>query len=183
MNMLLSTNRIPRSHNILSNLFAFLLLVSFVTAPANFFIQSSSSQNNHYSTPLLAIDALLLALGALGTLYLALVWRSHAIWLLNRVYLPLTLNALAGFLAAVTMVATTTTTTMNDDNNNKWAKPAVVVALVIEVVALLVGAAGCLVIERVVLGKLRREHRRQTSRMNDLVKAAQRPPFAPGSVV
>lgn len=171
MNMLLSTNKIPRSHNILSNLFAFLLLLAFVTTPANFV-----SPSHRLSTPLLAIDIALLALGALGTVYLALCWRHNYIWLMNRVYLPLTLNSLAGILAAVTDLAV---------RGGQWRSAVAVVALAVEGAGLIVGAGGFLVIERLLLGKLRREHERETERKTvvDLVKAGQRPPFAPGSVV
>lgn len=197
MNMLLNNRKIPRSHNILSNLFAWMILLAFVIAPGNFTsptaatvklgvkndaavastpLSTTTSLNRIPSVALLAASCSIFALGALGMTYLALCWRHNYIWLINRIYLPLVLNSLAGFIASLVVI---------DVQHHMWWSVAAYVSVSIEAATLLFSATMFFVIDHLLLGKLKKEHDRQNSSKNvvDLVKAGKRPPFAPGSVV
>lgn len=193
MNMAMSTERIPRVHNILSNVFAWMILLAFIIAPANFCSDSDGSvkvdvkNGAPASTPavsyksipsvaLLAASCSIFGLGLLGMLWLALCWRRNYIWLLNRIYLPLMLNSLAGLIGSLVII---------DIQNHMWFSVAAYVSLGIEGTTLLLSGGMFFYTHYLLLGKLKREHARETSTKNvvDLVKAGKRPPFAPGSVV
>lgn len=196
MNMAMSTQRIPRAHNILSNLFAWMMLLAFIIAPANFCAppssagagtvrsahgssSSSSTEEPYRSVPsvgLLAASCAMFGLGGLGMLWLALRWRRNFIWLMNRIYLPLMLNSLAGLIASLVIV---------DIQDGMWFSVAAYVSLAIEGFTLVLSGGLFFYTNYLLLGKLKREHARETSTKNvvDLVKAGKRPPFAPGSVV
>lgn len=197
MNMLLSNRKIPRSHNILSNLFSWMILLAFVLAPANFTSPSGLARLNAKdatttvsSTPLstttslqkipsvalLGASAAIFGLGALGMAYLALCWRRNYIWLLNRIYLPLVLHSLAGLIASLVVV---------DVQHHMWWSVAACVTVSIEGATLAFAGVMFFLIDHMLLGKLKREHNRQNSSKSvvDLVKSGKRPPFAPGSVV
>lgn len=169
MNMALSIDKIPRSHNILANLFAWMVLVAFVLAPANF-----SSRSFIPSTPLLAVCLALLALGLLGHAWLRWVHRRNYIWLLNRLYLPLVLNALAGLLATLVLV----------DVQHGWAwGPAAIATVAVEGATLLASAAMFFYLDLVLLRQLKAEHVREMTATASRSNVVKRPPFAPGSVV
>ncbi|KAJ4395965.1 hypothetical protein N0V93_000181 [Gnomoniopsis smithogilvyi] len=193
MNMALSTERIPRIHNILSNVFAWMILLAFVTAPANFCskagqqpkldiedVASASTLVVSYkpipSIGLLAASCTIFGLGSLGMLWLTLCWRRNYIWLMNRIYLPLMLNSLAGLIGSLVIIHI---------QDNMWFSVAAYVSLGIEGITLLLSGALFFYTHYQLLGKLKREHIRETSTKNvvELVKAGKRPPFAPGSVV
>lgn len=191
MNMAMSTERIPRVHNILSNIFAWMILLAFILAPANFCPQvggggraddddDDGAQPSAYkpipSIALLAVSCAIFGLGSLGMLWLALCWRRNYIWLMNRIYLPLMLNSLAGLIGSLVIV---------DIQNHMWFSVAAYVSLGIEGATLLLSGGLFFYTHYLLLGKLKREHVRETSTKNvvDLVKAGKRPPFAPGSVV
>lgn len=181
MNMAMSTERIPRVHNILSNVFAWMILLAFILAPANFCGQADGdddvvSYHPIPSTALLAASCTIFGLGSLGMLWLALCWRRNYIWLMNRIYLPLMLNSLAGIIGSLVIV---------DIQNHMWFSVAAYVSLGIEGATLLLSGSLFFYTHYLLLGKLKREHVRETStkRVVDLVKAGKRPPFAPGSVV
>lgn len=196
MNMAMSTERIPRVHNILSNIFAWMILLAFILAPANFCGQVGGDEDHHTaaddddgggvaqppaykpipSIALLAVSCTIFGLGSLGMLWLALCWRRNYIWLMNRIYLPLMLNSLAGLIGSLVIV---------DIQNDMWFSVAAYVSLGIEGTTLLLSGGLFFYTHYLLLGKLKREHVRETSTKNvvDLVKAGKRPPFAPGSVV
>lgn len=181
MNMAMSTERIPRVHNILSNVFAWMILLAFILAPANFCGKADGdddvvSYHPIPSTALLAASCTIFGLGSLGMLWLALCWRRNYIWLMNRIYLPLMLNSLAGLIGSLVIV---------DIQNHMWFSVAAYVSLGIEGATLLLSGGLFFYTHYLLLGKLKREHVRETStkRVVDLVKAGKRPPFAPGSVV
>lgn len=193
MNMAMSTERIPRAHNILSNIFAWMILLAFIIAPANFCSEGDGrpgrdpksdatpsppvvSNRSIPSVALLAASCTIFGLGLLGMLWLALRWRRNYIWLMNRVYLPLMLNSLAGLIASLVIVHI---------QDHMWFSVAANVSLGIEGTTLLLSGVMFFYTNYLLLGKLKREHARETSTKNvvDLVKAGQRPPFAPGSVV
>lgn len=182
MNMAMSTERIPRAHNILSNVFAWMILLAFILAPANFCGQADDDDYDVVSykpipsTALLAASCTIFGLGSLGMLWLALCWRRNYIWLMNRIYLPLMLNSLAGLIGSLVIV---------DIQNHMRFSVAAYVSLGIEGATLLLSGGLFFYTHYLLLGKLKREHVRETStkRVVDLVKAGKRPPFAPGSVV
>lgn len=192
MNMAMSTQRIPRAHNILSNLFAWMMLLAFIIAPANFCRPPPKAEagtvtawgpGNHTgpyrsmpSVGLLAASCTMFGLGGLGMLWLALCWRRNFIWLMNRIYLPLMLNSLAGLIASLVII---------DIQDEMWFSTAAYVSLAIESATLMMSGGLFFYTNYLLLGKLKREHARETSTKNvvDLVKAGKRPPFAPGSVV
>ncbi|KAJ4408024.1 hypothetical protein N0V82_009789 [Gnomoniopsis sp. IMI 355080] len=195
MNMALSTERIPRIHNILSNVFAWMILLAFILAPANFCSRAGYQPTLEHvkggtlaSTPvaasyrpipsvgLLVASCTMFGLGSLGMLWLALCWRRNYIWLINRIYLPLILNSLAGLIGSLVII---------DIQDNMWFSVAAYVSLGIEGTTLLLSGALFIYTHCQLLGKLKKEHVRETSTKSvvDLVKAGKRPPFAPGSVV
>lgn len=196
--MVLSVERIPRSHNILSNVFSWMMLVAFVLAPANFCSppaaawgdDSDSGSSSGLGGPLTSVEFYydvpskavlgacfgLFGVGALGVLYLALCWRHNYIWLLNRIYLPLILNSTAGLIACLVSLKV---------QHGMWWSLSSYVTIGFEGGLLLVSTIMFALINYLLLGKLKREHYRETSRKNfsDFVKAGSEPPFAPGSVV
>lgn len=178
-----------------------MVLLAFVLAPANFTSPSTAArlstkdvatatavsptplpsatttlQHEIPSVALLGASAAIFGLGVLGMAYLALCWRHNYIWLLNRIYLPLVLHSLAGLAASLVVV---------DIQHRMWWSVAAYVSVAIEGATLVFAGAMFVLIDRMLLGKLKREHDRQNSSKSvvDLVKAGKRPPFAPGSVV
>lgn len=95
---------------------------------------------------------------------------------MNRIYLPLMLNSLAGLIASLVII---------DIQDEMWFSTAAYVSLAIESATLMMSGGLFFYTNYLLLGKLKREHARETSTKNvvDLVKAGKRPPFAPGSVV
>lgn len=95
---------------------------------------------------------------------------------MNRVYLPLMLNSLAGLIGSLVII---------DIQDHMWFSVAAYVSLGIEGTTLLLSGSLFFYTHSQLLGKLKREHIRETSTRNvvELVKAGKRPPFAPGSVV
>ncbi|KAF3761024.1 hypothetical protein M406DRAFT_268040, partial [Cryphonectria parasitica EP155] len=187
INMVLSIERIPRSHNILSNVFSWMILVAFVVAPANFCSPSPWGKTSGEVPPidfytdvpsmgLLGACFAIFGVGALGMLYLALCWRRNYIWLMNRIYLPLILHSLAGFIACLVILKV---------QHNMWWSISSYVTIAVEAGTLLFSTSMFCISNYLLLGKLKREHHRETSKKNvvDLVKAGKQPPFAPGSVV
>lgn len=194
--MLLNLHKIPRAHNIFANLFAWLVLVAFVIAPCNFTgfpadrslmvndsdelssipLTTTATLNKIPSIPLLAVCCACFVLGILGMLWLAVYWRRNYIWLMNRIYLPLILNSLAGFIATMVIV--------HVQHGWHWSVAALVTVSV-EGASLAVSLSLFALYQYWLLAKLKREHYRETSRKRavDLVKAGKAPPFAPGSVV
>lgn len=195
MNMAMSTERIPRAHNILSNVFAWMILLAFIIAPANFCgeaggtspkldvkrddaLPSTPAASHRFipSVALLAASCAMFGLGLAGMLWLTLCWRRNYIWLMNRIYLPLMLNSLAGLIGSLVII---------DIQDHMWFSVAAYVSLGIEGTTLLLSGALFFYTNYLLLAKLKREHARETStkKVVDLVKAGKRPPFAPGSVV
>ncbi|KAL1836049.1 hypothetical protein VTJ49DRAFT_5634 [Mycothermus thermophilus] len=188
MKLLLSLDRIPRSHTIAVMLFTWLLLVGFVIVPGSFTSrtmspdpstqqqqpqaqpqrrQSSVSDNNTPSTvelpfldasgqrlslspantACLVLGFLFVLTGSFGAAWLALRWRRNHIWLLNKLYAPLVLNALAGELATVAAVYT--------QHGGEWC-PQAVVSGVVEGVVFVVSLVGFLVYNQSLLRIVRR---------------------------
>lgn len=150
MNMLLSLDRIPRMHNILVTFFMWILLVGFVIIPGSFTSDKRKQDGATVELPLvggggganggsgsgggkklsltpantaaLVIGFVCVLTGAFGSAWLALRWRRNYVWLLNKLYLPLILTALAGLLATITSVYT--------QQAGDWGPQAIVTAVV-----------------------------------------------------
>ncbi|KUI61361.1 hypothetical protein VP1G_08536 [Cytospora mali] len=194
LNMLLNLDKIPRAHNILANVLSWMVLVGFVIAPGNFTSPEASlrlsekdqvtstllTTTTHLkgipSIPLLVICSVSVFLGVVGIVWLAVYWRRNYIWLMNRVYLPLLLNSLAGFIATLVII--------HVQHRWYWSVGALV-TVAVEGASLAISLGLFVLYDYWLLAKLKREHCRETSRKRvvDLVKAGKAPPFAPGSVV
>ncbi|KAL2128123.1 hypothetical protein VTI74DRAFT_9633 [Chaetomium olivicolor] len=145
MNMLLSLDRIPRLHNILVSVFVWILLAGFVVIPGSFTSRPMRKQEGGASsatnpvvggggsmaeklalapanTAAMVVGFVCIVAGTFGAAWLALRWRRNYVWLLNKLYLPLILDALAGVLAAVVTVYT--------QQAGVWSTQAVAVAVV-----------------------------------------------------
>ncbi|KAK4236424.1 hypothetical protein C8A03DRAFT_45575 [Achaetomium macrosporum] len=137
-NMLLSLDKIPRRHNILVLLFVWILLAGFVILPGSF-TSAKRKQDGEASvqvpagggggklsltpanTAALVIGFVCIVAGAFGSAWLALRWRRNYVWLLNKLYMPLILDALAGLLATVIGVYT--------QQAGEWSSQAIVAAI------------------------------------------------------
>lgn len=142
MNMLLSLDRIPRMHNILVAVFVWVLLAGFVIIPGCFTSARNKQEGEDTvqipvgaggadgkklsltpaNTAAMVIGFVCIVAGLFGSAWLALRWRRNYVWLLNKLYLPLVLNALAGLLATLTSVYT--------QQGGEWSPQAIVAAIV-----------------------------------------------------
>ncbi|KAK3351396.1 hypothetical protein B0H65DRAFT_506811 [Neurospora tetraspora] len=132
MQMLLALDKIPRLHNILVFYFTWLLLVAFIIVTASFDNSPSGltgSVLHIMEQPLFAVSLSCMALGILGCLWLGIRWRRNYVWLINRLYMPLFLNGLAGVLATLASVYA--------QHEGRWCFPAIV-AVVVEGVLVVV---------------------------------------------
>jgi hypothetical protein len=145
MTMLLSLDRIPRLHNILVAVFVWVLLAGFVVIPGSFTSAKRKQEGETVQIPIgggsggdgsgggaklaltpantaaMVVGFVCIVAGTFGSAWLALRWRRNYIWLLNKLYMPLILNALAGLLAAVTNVYT--------QQAGEWSTQAIVTAV------------------------------------------------------
>ena len=134
MAMLMSLDRIPRLHNILVSVFVWVLLAGFVVVPGSFTsgarkqdgatvqIAAAKLSLTPANTAAMVVGFVAIVAGTFGSAWLALRWRRNYIWLLNKLYMPLILNALAGLLATVTAVYT--------QQAREWSTQAVIVAVI-----------------------------------------------------
>lgn len=140
--MLLDLDAVPKWHNIAVAISAWMLLAGFVIFPGTFTsIQSINEQNTDIgglekwvlsrvrNLPLLVVAGICCGIGAIGMISFWVRWRRNYVWVCNRVFLPGTLNALAGLLSTIVNVHTA--------QNHQWSITAKVSAIV---------EAGCLVI-------------------------------------
>lgn len=151
MNMLLAVDKIPRLHNILASFFSWTLLAGFIILPATFSSPAhpTTTTTTSATTALITIAALLAGVGSGGMSWLAWRWRRNYIWLLNRVYMPGTLNGLAGLVATVTAVYA--------QHGGSWGSAAL--GALAAQMGVFVGCGGLFVVyNKLLLGKVRREH-------------------------
>ncbi|KAM7212659.1 hypothetical protein V8F06_011947 [Rhypophila decipiens] len=121
MEMLLSLDKIPQLHNILCSCFTWLLLAGFVVIPGSFtslrkleaktngeIIPGSPAANAILSsvaeTSVTVIGFICMGIGTTGAIWLGWRWRKNYVWLLNKLYMPLMLNGLAGVISTLTNV-------------------------------------------------------------------------------
>lgn len=188
--MLLTLDTIPRLHNILASFFSWLLLAGFLVLPGTFTSLANlpptspttkSILSSIQSLPFLVVATTCCTLGYLGNLYLMLRWRHNYIWLLNRLYMPGTLHALAGLISTLTNVL--------GQHKGSWSVSAQV-AVGVEGGSLLVYGVLFVVYNNLLLDRVKREHQVEVDgedkigglrgRVGRVVK---QPSFAPGSVV
>lgn len=104
MNMLLALEKIPRLHNILVSFFTWILLIGFIVMTGSFMSgpldpSEDSTLGSAANASTLVVGTVSMGMGLLGVGWLAFRWRKNYVWLLNKLYLPLVLNSLAGFIA------------------------------------------------------------------------------------
>lgn len=102
MDMLLSLDTVPRSHNILASLSTWILLAGFLIIPGTFtsveksqMIQQEAKQNavagkfldevKHASLLYIAFACCLI--GSSGVMWLWWRWRSNYVWLINKIFM------------------------------------------------------------------------------------------------
>ena len=104
MEMLLHLDQIPRLHNILASLFTWILLAGFLVIPGTFtsfknsaaFKNATENEEDEVAHAILDgiknvglvwVSGAFCIIGALGCLWLWLMWRKNYVWLLNRIFL------------------------------------------------------------------------------------------------
>ena len=129
IHMLLSIDSIPKIYNLLAAFSTWILLAGYVLLPGTF----TSLQNmpapvdpsdpdydpsdppnaiqtwfleRVRNTPLLYVASACSALGVLGMCLLWFRWRANYVWIINRIFLPGTLNSLAGVISTIVNVHT-----------------------------------------------------------------------------
>lgn len=197
MNMLLSLDTIPRLHNILASFFGWVMLAGFIVFPSTFTSLAKLQDNSVVqqtpgaadvldtvqSLPLLVVAAVCCGIGYLGNLWLSLRWRNNYVWLLNRLYLPGTLNALAGLISTLTNIFS--------QHGGSWSVSAKI-AVVVESVTLVFYLALFILYNNWLLEKVKEQHARELDGggfdnnrtfKGKVEKMAKQPSVAPGSVV
>ncbi|KIX02414.1 uncharacterized protein Z518_08355 [Rhinocladiella mackenziei CBS 650.93] len=123
MEMLLHLDDIPRIYNIFASLFTWIILAGFLVVPGTFttFKESDAlnGDDNNVSTEvanaivdsianigLLWLSGAFCAVGAVGCLWLWFRWRKNYVWLISRIFLPVTMNSLAGLITTLVNVYT-----------------------------------------------------------------------------
>jgi len=115
MNMLLDLDAVPRMHNLASSLFTWILLAGFVVLPATFTSIEEVQEDGRSqievnvlrvvkNLPVLVVAGVLCAIGVLGMLGLWWRWRDNYVWLVNRIFMPGTLNSLTGVVSTLVNV-------------------------------------------------------------------------------
>ncbi|KAK3945906.1 hypothetical protein QBC46DRAFT_360027 [Diplogelasinospora grovesii] len=208
MAMLLSLDKIPRLHNILVSCFTWILLAGFVVIPGSFNslrrLEATTQGEVVPGSP--AVNAILgsvaadvsvtvvgfafMLVGLAGACWLGWRWRRNYVWLLNKLYMPVLLNALAGVI--------TTLVNVYAQQRGGW-NPQAIVAITVEasvlaLSALLFGVYNFWLLEKV---KGRHYHDQTTmmvprsgygdgdrkSFMARVKEVKEKPSLAPGSVV
>ncbi|EHY58958.1 hypothetical protein HRR83_001777 [Exophiala dermatitidis] len=123
MEMLLHLDEISSTYNILASVFAWIILAGFLVVPGTFttfkktktFQDLDDDDSNEVAHTivhtvahigLLWLAGAFCAIGALGCFWLWFRWRKNYIWLINRIFLPVTLNSVAGLITTLVNVYT-----------------------------------------------------------------------------
>ncbi|KAK4645423.1 hypothetical protein QC761_201300 [Podospora bellae-mahoneyi] len=151
MSILLSLDKIPRLHNILSTLFLFLLLAGYVIIPGSFTALSRPPLDPESAIPInlganttpdkkllltrantatMVVGFVFIIIGTFGTAWLGLKWRRNYVWLLNKLYLPLVMYSMVGLVGTVVGVYAV--------QNGEWSTQAII-AGILEAVEMVVG--------------------------------------------
>jgi hypothetical protein len=195
MDMLLSLDKIPRLHNILASFFAWIMLAGFIVFPGTFTslvnlrnteaVQATPGAgdvlNTVQSLPLTVVAVVCCVIGYVGNLWLSIRWRTNYVWLLNRLYMPGTLNALAGLISTLTNIYA--------QHNGSWSVTAEV-AVVTESVTLVLYLALFILYNNWLLQRVKEQHNQELDGKygnrtfkGKMEEMARQPPVAPGSVV
>ncbi|KAF8466353.1 hypothetical protein BDZ91DRAFT_633404, partial [Kalaharituber pfeilii] len=143
IHMLLSLDTISKLYNLLAAFSTWILLAGYVLLPGTFVslqnlpddpppsVDPASAEKPDAAetikrwlltqirnTPLLYLATFCTAVGALGMLALWFRWRKNYVWIINRIFIPGTLNSLAGVISTVVNVQTA--------QDGKWSLTAVV---------------------------------------------------------
>ena len=206
MEMLLHLDQIPKLHNILASVFTWILLAGFLVIPGTFtsfknsaaFKDADGNDSNKIAHAIVHgmanvglawVSGAFCAIGGLGCLFLWFRWRQNYVWLLNRIFLPASLNGFAGLLTTVVNVYTA--------QKGVWSVTAKITAIVTSALA---GTAAILfaLYNFWLLEKVRDSHGREwdpeayekarakknrESVMEKVKRKAHEPATEPGSVV
>lgn len=192
--MLLSFDKIPRLHNVLSSFFVWILLVGFIVFPGTFTslqklqddatarqVEIPGGIKTVRGISLLTVATLCCAVGSLGTLWLSLRWKNNYVWLLNKLYMPGALNALAGLISTLTIIYS--------QHGGIWSVTARA-AVSIEVVTLSTCLGLFTLYNYLLLERVKQQHHEHMgggpnsmSLKGKLMKLVRQRPVAPGSVV
>ncbi|GLA79171.1 hypothetical protein CBS63078_10970 [Aspergillus niger] len=119
--MLLEVDHMPWIYNIIASVAHWVLLAGYLVIPGTFTSLQTSEKlkqaligngankavlNKIQNPPLLAIACVFFAIGAALLIWLCWKWRSNYIWLVGRVFLPVTMNAAAGLATTLINVYT-----------------------------------------------------------------------------
>ncbi|KAF4566278.1 hypothetical protein EYR36_011694 [Pleurotus pulmonarius] len=114
VNMLLALDGIPKIHNMMASFFTWILLAGFVLFPGTFSslqgIQTNLGQtelqvlNAVQQVPLFIVAWICSGIGAVGMCYMWWRWMRNYVWLVNHIFLPGCLNALAGIISTLASV-------------------------------------------------------------------------------
>ncbi|ETI22614.1 hypothetical protein G647_06690 [Cladophialophora carrionii CBS 160.54] len=200
MEMLLHLDEIPRFYNILASLFTWIILAGFLVVPGTFttFKESEAFQdadNNDddevthaivhsiANIGLLWLSGAFCIVGALGCLALWFRWRENYVWLINRVFLPVAMNSVAGLVTTLVNIYTA--------QHGVWSITARITAIVIGACMIVAGLLFALY-NFWALRRVRKTHERQMgleaqhhgeTLVEKVKRKAHEPPLQSGSVV
>ncbi|KAK0614156.1 hypothetical protein B0T14DRAFT_570123 [Immersiella caudata] len=158
--MLVSLSQITRLHNILACFFTYLLLIGFVIIPGAFTpapVPPPKGKTPPPPKPLSASEKGITASGfgciiaaVLGVVWLEIRWRGNYVWVINKIYVPLVLNAVVGMVATIVVVVMA--------EGGYWSGAA---QAAVGIQAMIVAVAGGLFVwyKFVLLRRLREEHK------------------------
>jgi len=123
MQMLLHLDKIPRMYNILASLFTWSILAGFLVVPGTFTTVKESKafqEANHddsnavahaiahsiANVGLLWLSGAFCVVGVVGSVWMWFRWYRNYLWLINRIFLPITLNSIAGLVTTLVNVYT-----------------------------------------------------------------------------
>ncbi|KAK3370223.1 hypothetical protein B0H63DRAFT_486500 [Podospora didyma] len=184
MDMLLALDKIPRLHNILVSFFTWIMLVGFVVMTGSFTSgEIAPPDDGTLGTPvnasMLVVGVVFMGMGMIGVGWLGYRWRKNYVWLLNKLYMPLLLNALAGVVATIVSIYA--------QHGGQWRLQAIL-TISVEVFVLIVSSLLFAVYNFWFLVRVKGDHhvaigRDRKSLAQKVNSARKAPPLAPGSVV
>lgn len=115
--MLLGLDAVSNFHNILASLFVWTLLAGYIVFPATFNSLQKPSYDDKADTklkaqalatarnlPLLYVAAVACGIGIVGCMWLWWKHRGNYVWVINRIFLPILLNSVAGLVSTLVNV-------------------------------------------------------------------------------